>query len=154
MRLKKASPDIKQKREIIKRSPKEILTSDFADYQILVVEDDFNNRILTQKLLASVGLDADGAENAEQAIDMIAANNYSLVLMDMQLPTMNGLEATQKIRAMNRGQRLPILAVTGNAFKEDRDLCINAGMNDYLTKPLYPNELFTMLVKWLPVSAE
>ena len=153
-RLKKASPLIKQQSESFERSPEEILANDFADCRILVVEDDTNNRIITKKLLASVGLDADLAENGEEAVDMVAANNYSLVLMDMQLPTMDGLETTQKIRALDQGQRLPILAVTGNAFKEDKDRCINAGMNDYLTKPLYPNELFTMLVKWLPTGAQ
>lgn len=148
-RLKKASPVINEHNGCLERKPQEILASDFANCRILVVEDELNNSVITKKLLASVGLEADIAENGEQAIDMIATNNYSLVLMDMQLPTMNGLEATQKIRAMDRSQGLPILAVTGNAFKEDRDRCINAGMNDYLTKPLYPNELFTMLVKWL-----
>lgn len=153
-RLKKASPVINEHNGCLERKAQEILASDFANCRILVVEDELNNSVITKKLLASVGLDADIAENGEQAIDMIAANNYSLVLMDMQLPTMNGLEATQKIRAMDRSHGLPILAVTGNAFKEDRDRCITAGMNDYLTKPLYPNELFTMLVKWLPVSAQ
>ncbi len=80
---------------------------------------------------------------------MAAHNNYALILMDMQMPTMDGVAATRLIRASATGKQLPIVAMTANAFSEDRQRCMDAGMDDFIPKPFVPDELFTMILKWL-----
>ena len=84
-----------------------------------------------------------------QAIEKARANDYALILMDMQMPNLNGLEATRQIRAIRDPLSTPILSMTANAFAEDKARCLAAGMNDFLVKPFDPEALFSSLIRWL-----
>jgi two-component system sensor histidine kinase/response regulator len=99
-------------------------------------------------ILHELGLITDLAENGAKAVEMVAANNYALILMDMQMPELDGLEATKQIRAT--GQQIPIIAMTANAFNDDRERCIEAGMDDFVAKPVVPEILFSTLLQWIP----
>jgi hypothetical protein len=87
-------------------------------------------------------------------VDLVARNAYDLILMDMQMPHMDGLEATRRIREMANGARPAILAFTANAFVEDQAHCLEAGMNDFIAKPIEAEKLFELLVKWLSQPQE
>jgi len=115
----------------------------------LLVEDEPVNREVQLDLLKEIGWRVDVAVNGQQAVDLVSRNPYQLILMDMQMPVMNGLDATRAIREMPRGGYIPILAMTANAFSEDREACIQAGMDDFLTKPVMPDTLFKVLLRWL-----
>lgn len=124
--------------------------------RILLAEDEPLNRELTKILLEQTGLILDMAEDGEQVVRMFEAGHYDLVLMDMQMPRLSGIEATKAIRRLVRGRDVPIIAMTANAFTEDRRQCLAAGMNDFLSKPVSPEDLFAALLRWLdakPVEA-
>ncbi len=117
--------------------------------RILLVEDNPVNQEIAVELLLSVGLIVETANDGQAAVEMALAHDYALVLMDMQMPILDGLDATRSIRKQ-RGPKLPIVAMTANAFGEDQVACLEAGMNDHLAKPVDPEHLYRTLLKWLP----
>jgi len=117
---------------------------------ILLVEDDPLNQEVALELLRHASLSADLADNGQKAVDMARRKDYDLILMDMQMPVMDGLEATRQILALPGKADSIIVAMTANAFSEDRDNCIAAGMVDHIGKPVAPPALFAMLLRWLP----
>ena len=117
---------------------------------VLVVEDNAINRQLAQELLQQAGLVVTLANNGREAVELVARVQFDAVLMDIQMPVMDGFEATQLIRAMPEHERLPIIAMTANAMAGDREKCLAAGMNDHVPKPIDPALLFMSLTTWIP----
>jgi two-component system sensor histidine kinase/response regulator len=124
-----------------------------AGARILLVEDNEINQLVASEMLRNVGLQVDIAENGQFAVSLVAARMaeglpYDLVLMDMQMPVMDGVTASRQIRKVH-GEGVPIVAMTANAMKSDRDLCLQAGMNDFVTKPINPEALWLSLLRWV-----
>ncbi|MFG5410518.1 ATP-binding protein [Piscinibacter sakaiensis] len=121
--------------------------------RVLLAEDNPINQEVAIGLLADVGIDVDIAENGRIAVERVRTGHYDLVLMDMQMPVMDGVEAAGLIRSLPQGRRLPILALTANAYDEFGDTCRAAGMDDHLGKPVEPEALYRALLRWLPPAA-
>jgi two-component system, sensor histidine kinase and response regulator len=120
-------------------------------FRILLAEDNAINQKLALVLLQKAGYSVDAVETGVQAIKKIQSNQYSVVLMDVQMSEMDGLEATQRIRELEKltGMHVPIIAMTAHAMQGDRELCLDAGMDDYVTKPLQPKVLFSAIDRWI-----
>ncbi len=124
--------------------------------RVLLAEDNLINQKVAAGFLRNMGLPVDVVVDGRKAVDAIATTAYDLVLMDMQMPGMDGLDATRLIRAAHTGAnhpRLPIIAMTANAMQKDREKCLEAGMDDYLVKPVTPESLAHMLERWLPAPS-
>ena len=116
---------------------------------ILVVDDDSMNQEVANTLLEDVGLQVDKASDGEEAVAMAGKKDYALILMDMQMPVLDGVEATRRIRKLSNGSTIPIIAMTANVFTEDKARCLDAGMNDFVTKPYNPQALYVTLARQL-----
>ena len=124
-----------------------------AGKRILLVDDEPVNLEVSYFFLESAGLVVETAQNGQEALNLAAANEYALILMDMQMPVLDGLEATRQIRRLPGRERIPILAMTANAFVEDRARCHDAGMDDHIIKPFNPEHFFAVILKWLDQTA-
>jgi len=150
--------ELKGKRKTVKQpeQPKQKLSIDFANshpLKILIAEDNPVNQNLTLKILGKLGYEAALAENGVEAIEMMHLQEFDLVLMDVQMPEMDGLEATKIIRDKIARQPV-IIAMTANAMKEDKEECIHAGMDDFLSKPVKLEEIVNIISKWYTVISE
>ena len=133
----------------------ETLQSRHAGRRVLLAEDEPIGREVVVCLLEAVGLQVVCAADGQEAVRLAQAQHFDVVLMDMQMPLMDGPQATRLIRQANlakQGQRLPIVALTANVFTQDRALCEAAGMDDFLSKPVEPDALFAVLLKWLSAT--
>ena len=117
--------------------------------RVLLVEDNEINQEVAIGQLEDAELFVDLAENGAVAVRMVRENDYDIVLMDMQMPVMDGIEATRAIRSDPNHQALPIIAMTANALVSDREACLQAGMNDHIAKPIDPDQLFGVLLRWI-----
>jgi PAS domain S-box-containing protein len=125
------------------------LREEFSGSRILLAEDEPVNCEVARTLLESQGLVVDVAVDGVEAVALARQTPYALILMDMQMPNLNGVDATRAIRALPAHARTPILAMTANAFAEDRKVCLAAGMDDHLPKPVEPDRLHEAVLRWL-----
>lgn len=132
-----------------------------SDTRILVAEDNSINQKVALNILENSGCRTDAVADGKEAVEAFKAADYCIIFMDVQMPVMDGLSATKKIRAIENklpmkerknGSRTTIIAMTANAMKGDRKVCLDAGMDDYLAKPVNPDELLAKLQKWLPTA--
>jgi PAS domain S-box-containing protein len=149
VRLGKASDAVPQAPTFGTETPEIRLKTQFSGTHILLAEDEPINQEVSRGLLEDVGLLVDVVDDGQQALELARQNRYALILMDMQMPVMNGLAATKAIRADSLNMDTPILAMTANAFEEDRQVCLDAGMNDHIAKPVDPNRVYATLLAWL-----
>jgi PAS domain S-box-containing protein len=121
----------------------------YAGQRILLVEDEPINQLVAREMLEEVGMRVDLASDGEEALGLAGQTAYAIVLMDLQMPKLGGLDAARLLRLLPKGNGVPIVAMTANAFNEDRENCLAAGMNDFLPKPVTPELLYAVLLKWL-----
>jgi len=133
-----------------KKPPPPALPEHIKGSRILLVEDNEVNQMVARRLLEKAGLKVSVADNGYKALEMIDKEEFDLVFMDVQMPEMDGLETTRRLRADPRFVDLPILAMTAHALQEDRDISLEAGMNDHITKPINLSDLYAALIRWLP----
>lgn len=119
------------------------------DARILLVEDNEVNRIVAIELLEQAQLQVDIAENGNIALDKLLQKQYDCVLMDIQMPVMDGYQTTRQLRTLECCNKLPVIAMTANAMSDDRNKCLQAGMDDFISKPILPETLYTTLLKWI-----
>ena len=140
--------------ELPKRSDQEIMTflDHFKGTRILLAEDNVANQIVACEVLSSAGFLVEVAQNGKEAVEMCLNKDYAVIIMDVQMPEMDGIEATSQIRKKNSVEKLPIIAMTANVMRGDRETCLSAGMNDYVGKPINRIELLNVLNKWIPAE--
>ena len=116
---------------------------------ILYVEDNFENKLFVRRVIESMGHEMMEAENGFDSLTLAAEQKPDLILMDVNIPGMDGLETTTKFKADPGLSDIPIIALTANAMKGDKEKCLAASMNDYISKPIDPGELYRLLFRWL-----
>ncbi len=131
----------------VKEDPLEVLRADYPGTRVLLVEDEPINQEIAREMLEHADCVVDIANNGREGSELAIAGNFDLVLMDMQMPVMGGLDATQEIRRHHDQGELPIIAMTANAFAEDRANCLAAGMNDFISKPVDPENFYAVILK-------
>ena len=117
--------------------------------RVLVAEDNAVNQLLVRRMFEKLGIRIDLAANGLEAVEMAAELKYDIIFMDCSMPELDGYEATALLRDRHRGARIPIIALTANAMSEDRARCLNAGMDDHLTKPVRLEDIRSALVRWV-----
>jgi CheY-like chemotaxis protein len=129
---------------------------DQVDARVLIAEDNAVNQRLVRHMLERLGCRVDVAANGIEAVEMAAKFDYDMVFMDCFMPEMDGYQATAELRRRQGpgAPRLPIVALTANAMVEDRQRCLDAGMDDYLSKPVTQDGMYQMLQRWVPALAE
>lgn len=130
---------------------------DSSPLHILLIEDDYINRTLASEIITQQNWQVTTAEHGQAALDLLPSDSFDLILMDIQMPEMDGYETTAAIRAMERAEKkqsIPIIALTAHALKGDRDRCLAAGMNDYLSKPIHTDELIQVVTKQVPPQTD
>jgi PAS domain S-box-containing protein len=137
---------------VVASNPATTTAPELVGRRVLLVEDNEVNRFLAIELLTDLGIDVSSANNGQECLDRVHAELFDLVLMDIQMPVMDGLTATKLLRAESRFQSLPIIAMTAHAMSGDRARSLEGGMNDHLTKPINPQALMETLVRWMPAK--
>jgi signal transduction histidine kinase/CheY-like chemotaxis protein/HPt (histidine-containing phosphotransfer) domain-containing protein len=145
-----AAPTDVEAGDVLRANEDVVRTADLVGARVLVAEDNLANKRLVERLLARVGVAVTIVSNGAEAVEAIRTGGYDLVLMDCHMPQMDGFEATSAIRA--DGLAIPIVALTADAMSGDREACLAAGMNDYLSKPVVPAALIATLHRWLPAD--
>ena len=125
-------------------------SEDFSGARVLLVEDNKLNQEVAKELLESVGISLAIAENGRESLEMVKLESFDIVLMDMQMPVMDGLTACQELRKEYSSEDLPILAMTANAMEKDVKACLESGMNDHISKPIDPEYLYKKIKEYLP----
>ncbi|MDR1044817.1 MAG: response regulator [Candidatus Adiutrix sp.] len=138
-----------EKESRLKKAHEMSVVKEYAGARILLAEDNEVNQLVASRILKNAGLVVEIANNGRQALEMVQAEPYDLVLMDIQMPEMDGIEATHEIRRLPGFDKLPIVAMTAHAMSGDREMSLKAGMNDHINKPINLQELFSTLAKWL-----
>jgi CheY-like chemotaxis protein len=124
-------------------------------YRVLLAEDNQINAVLATTIIKRAGHSVEVAQNGAEAVDAVMLGDYDIILMDMHMPEVDGLEATRRIRRLDGPMRqAPIIALTANAMAADRQKCIAAGMDDFLSKPFEPSDLTSLLAKWGECKSE
>ncbi len=149
--LEKATPLPEDIPPVEPQDPLGQLRQQHAGQHILIAEDDAVHQEFIREFIENAGLSVDIADDGITAVAKASQGRYDLILMDVLMPGLNGIEATQRIRALPEQPQIPIIATTATAFAEDRERCLAAGMNDHIPKPIQPGQLYALLLKWLPV---
>jgi CheY-like chemotaxis protein len=124
-------------------------TATAQSIRVLVAEDNAVNQLLVRRMFEKLGIRIDLAGNGREAVQMATAFEYDIIFMDCSMPELDGYEATAMLREQNRERRIPIVAITANAMKEDRARCLEAGMDDHLTKPVHIEDIRGALKRWI-----